>query len=152
MVTSLAVLDGNLKQLPLFKLRGKRRIGLFDPQPSLLADELQPCIAHQRAGKQSRFTENLKTVANAQDHAAVSSEFLNAPHNRRETRHCAAAEIIAIGKAARQYQTVEMSQKLIFVPEKLHLLAHLSFEAIENVLIVARAWKNNHSPTHVITP
>jgi hypothetical protein len=45
-----------------------------------------------------------------------------------------------------------MTQKLIFVPEKLHLLTHLSFQAIENVLIVARTWKDNHSPTHVITP
>jgi hypothetical protein len=38
------------------------------------------------------------------------------------------------------------------VPEKLHLLAHLSFEAVEDILIVTRTWKNNYTPTHAITP
>src|SRR5260370_853352 len=76
----------------------ERRVGSFDPQMHVMADELQPRIAHEHAGTKSGFAEDLKTVADAEHQAAAACE---SPHRVPDRRACgggAAAQIIPIGK------------------------------------------------------
>jgi hypothetical protein len=94
----------------------------------------------------------LKAVADAQHQTAALGKLHHPAHDRRKARHGAAAQVIAIGKPAGQDQTVESARKLVFVPEKFYALAHLVLETIENILIVARAGKNDDTPTHKNKP
>ena len=65
---------GNLQHLSLARGAGERRIRGFHADVNLAAQKAQALIAHHRAGKQSRFEQNLKTVADAQDQAARARE------------------------------------------------------------------------------
>jgi hypothetical protein len=99
-VTALAVLHGHSENLPFGHFTGKRRIGLFDPEGNLLADKLQSGIPDQSSREQTRLAQDLKAVADSQYQTAASRKIYNAAHNRREARHGAAPEIIAVGKTA----------------------------------------------------
>src|SRR4030095_1472513 len=141
--------DRDFQQLAFLGRIGERCIGLLHPQMDLLADKLQAGVAHQRSGQQARLTENLKAVADAEDETAVVRELHDTAHDRRKTRHGAAAQIIAVGKSARQNDAVIISRKLVFVPEQLDLLTQLQLEAVENVMIVTGTWKYDDTPTHI---
>src|SRR3990172_1933809 len=147
-VASFAMLDRKLEQLTFPSLAGEGRIGFLDTQEDFLADKLKAGVAHQRSRQKPRFAENLKAVADAQHQSAAAGELHHAAHDRREARHGAAAEIIAVGESSRQDEAVEMARKLVLVPEKLDLLSQLALECIEDVLIVTGAGKNYHAPTH----
>src|SRR5262245_5789146 len=98
-VATLAVLDREFEQLSFFSLAGKRGVRFFDSEHYLLANKLKPGVSHQRTGQQTRFTENLESIADSQNQAALPSELENAAHDRRKTRHGAAAEIVAVRKS-----------------------------------------------------
>src|SRR3954447_10526439 len=108
MKTAFAMLYRNLKQLSLLQLTGKGGICLFHAQPLLLADKLKAGIAHERAGEQSGFAEDLKAVANTQHDPALLRESFDAAHYWREACDSPASQIITIGKAARQNQTIKL--------------------------------------------
>ena len=67
----------------------------------------RPVIAHERAGKQARFAEDLEAVANAEHQAAGTGKVRDGAHHRRKTRDGAGAQIVAVGKAAGQNDGVE---------------------------------------------
>ena len=75
-----------------------------------LADELQAGVAEERPGKQSAFTENLESVADAHHESAVRGEFLHCLHHRRESRDRAAAQIIAIREAAGKDDRIDVAE------------------------------------------
>jgi hypothetical protein len=147
-VTTLAVLDREFEQLSFFSLAGKRRVRFFDSKHYLLANKLKPGISHQRTRQQTRFTENLEAIADSQHQAALPSELENAAHDRRKTRHGAAAEIVAVRKSTGEHQAIEVAREIILMPEKLDLLTHVPFQSIKDVLVIAGARKNNYAPTH----
>src|SRR5262249_13027971 len=99
-VTTLAVLDRNFEQLPLFSFAGKRRVRFFDAEDHLLTNKLKSGISHQRTGQQTRFTKNLEAIADSQYQACLPSEVEDTSHDRRKARHGTATEIVAVGKSA----------------------------------------------------
>jgi hypothetical protein len=147
-IAALAVLDRHFEQLAALETRRERRVALLDPQMHRTADELQIGVAHQRAGQQAGLAKNLKAVANPQHEPAAPGKPHHAAQDRREARHRAAAQVIAVGKAARQNNAIEVAGQLVLVPEQLDLLAELGLERVKNVVIVARPGKSDDTPTH----
>src|SRR3546814_8027553 len=78
---------------------GKGALAVFNSESDVAAHELDVAIAHQRAGKQARFSQYLKAVADADDGDAALCRFHHGPHDRRTCGPCAGAQIIAIGEA-----------------------------------------------------
>jgi hypothetical protein len=114
----------------------------------LLTNKLKSGISHQRTWQQTRFTENLKAIADSQYQAASPSELEDATHDRRKARHGAAAQVVAVRKSTRQHQAIEMARKIILMPEEFNLLTHVPFQSIKDVLIIAGTRKNSYAPTH----
>jgi hypothetical protein len=69
--------DGYANDLPFAVAMGERRFGILHAQVDKLADKVQGAIAQQGAWQQTRFREDLKTVANADDQTAPFGEFRN---------------------------------------------------------------------------
>ncbi len=70
------------------------------------ADELELRVAHQDAGQQARLAEDLKTIADAHHQTAGGGMGTDRIHHRRTRRNRSAAQIVAIGKAARHHHQV----------------------------------------------
>src|SRR5215471_14859950 len=66
-IASIAVRHGDDDLLPKRIQRGAGGIGRLDPHPHRSRQESLAHIAHQRAGEQSRLTENLESVTDPYD-------------------------------------------------------------------------------------
>src|SRR3546814_9479549 len=103
---------------------GKGALAVFNSESDVAAHELDAAIAHQRAGKQARFSQYLKAVADADDGDAALCRFHHGPHDRRTCGHCAGAQIIAIGEAAGHADHVNaVGQIGIAMPDHVSLTA-----------------------------
>jgi hypothetical protein len=71
------------------------------------ASKLQPRIAHQDAGQEPRFGEDLEAVAHAQHIDAARRLAGDLAHHGRARRDGAAAQIVAIGEPARQHDEID---------------------------------------------
>ncbi len=69
----------------------ERRVGSFDPQMHVMADEFQPRVAHENAGQKAGLAENLKAVADAEHETTAASEGAHRVHDRRARSDGAAA-------------------------------------------------------------
>ena len=103
------------------------------------ADEAEAAVAHQRAGQQARLAQDLEAVADAEHEAAVGGEAHDAVHDRREARHRAAAQVVAVGEAAGQDDAVDAVQRPVFVPERHRDLAEHLLERVKGVVVIERA-------------
>jgi len=101
-VVPFHVRDGNLQNLTLARGAGKGRVGMFHSDVNLAAKKAQALIAQHRSGKQACFEKDLKTVADAKDKPAGTSEPGDGTHHGRKSRDRPGAEIVAIGKTARK--------------------------------------------------
>jgi hypothetical protein len=72
----------------------------------ILANEFQLRIAHQDAGQQARFAQDLKAVADPEHETAIGGVFAHRVHHRRAGGNRAAAQIVAIGKPAGHHDEV----------------------------------------------
>ena len=99
---------------------------LLDAQVHRLADELEPAVAQQRAGQQVRLGQDLEPVADAEDRAARLGEAHDLGHDRAEARDGAAADVVAVGEAARQHDRVEAGEVGVAVPDVLGLEAEVA--------------------------
>ena len=113
----------------------------------MLADEPQVAVANESAGEQPAFAENLEAVANAEHEHAFRSLLDDAFHNRRKTRNRAAAQIIAVAKAAGQHDEIVARGAGIFVPDKLGLKALFPEHELA-VLIAVGAWEADDGSFH----
>src|SRR6185295_15425593 len=102
--------------LAIFIFAGEGGLGFFDLQPDRAANEFQRRIAHQGARQQMALGQDLKAVADAQHHAALVGMGLDRFHHRRLAGHGAAAQVIAIGKTARQHHQIHVRQFAVLVP------------------------------------
>jgi len=66
-VIAFHVADRNLKDLAPGEGVGKRAVRRLDANMNLLADVFEACVAHQGAGEQSCFGQDLESVADAED-------------------------------------------------------------------------------------
>ncbi len=74
LVIAFAMRDRHPNDLPGIVAARERRVGAFDPQMHVVADEFQPRVAHQHAGQQAGFAQDLKAVADAEHEAASRGE------------------------------------------------------------------------------
>ena len=79
---------------------------------------LRPGVAHQRARQQSRLGQNLESIADAQHQPAAGRKTLHRLHHRREARNRARAQVVAVGKSARNQHRVHAVQILAVMPEE----------------------------------
>src|SRR3989442_4344553 len=87
-----------------------------------LASKLAGRISEERAGKQARFWQDWNPVADPQPQPAPIRKVGNRLHHRRETRNRAAAQVVAVGKPARQgdqFQIVESTLAMVDVAHRL---------------------------------
>src|SRR3546814_13876508 len=65
--------DGDHDRLPRFVARREGALRVLDRERGIAADEIEPLVAHQRAGQLPGFGEHLEAVADAMPgRAAVS--------------------------------------------------------------------------------
>jgi hypothetical protein len=77
-VVAFHVADGDLQHFAGGEQVGEGAVGGFDAEVDLLADVLEAGVAHERAGQQAGFGEDLEAVADAEDEAAGGGEALTA--------------------------------------------------------------------------
>src|SRR3972149_1006792 len=94
----------DLPSLVRFCERGGR---VPDLEVNVAADELEPPVPHEHAGPKAGLRQHLETVADADDEPAPVGEGDYLAHYRRRARDGACPQVVAVGKAARQYDAVE---------------------------------------------
>jgi hypothetical protein len=107
-------------------------------------------IAHHGAGKQAGFEKNLKAVADAENHAAGLGEFFHGLHHRGKPRNGPGAEVIPVGKPARQDNRIAIGKVLRLVPNELDRFFQDAAYGVERVVIAVGARKNNYSKFHAL--
>ena len=90
----------------------------FDADVHLAAKKAQALVAHHRAGKQTRFEQNLESVADAQHQAAATREPPDRAHHRRKSRDRAGAQIVAESKSAGKNDRVAAGNLFGLVPDE----------------------------------
>ena len=130
----------------------ERRIRALDPQMHVLADEFQPRIAHQDAGQQARFAQDLKTVADAEHEAAIGGKLAHRVHDRRARGNRAAAQIIAIGKpAGHDHEIGALRQRGLGMPDHRRLLAGDELQRARHVALAIDSGKDENGGFHGVT-
>src|SRR3546814_9729799 len=77
--------DGDHDRLPRFVARREGALRVLDRERGIAADEIEPLVAHQRAGKLPGFGEHLEAVADAEHgRAAVGGRDHRAADRRSE--------------------------------------------------------------------
>ena len=133
---------------PACSRRRERRIERFGAQPHFAADEFQISVAHQRAGQQAGFDQNLEAVADAQHQAAVRRELPHRRHDGRKLRDRAAAQIVAIGESAGQDHRIDIAQGWRIVPDEFRRLAQILVHRKPRIVIAITAGKDNNAKFH----
>src|ERR1039457_355244 len=114
--------DGNLEYLTLGQLLRVGCVRALHANVHRLANVLQASVAQQRAGEQSGFTQNLKSVADAQHQSASSGELAYRLHDRGKLGDGAGAEVVPVGKSTGHDDGVASLQVRRIVPEEGHRL------------------------------
>jgi hypothetical protein len=123
----------------------ERRVGSFDPQMHILADEFQLGIAHQNAGQQPGFAQDLETVADAEHETAIRRMLAHRVHHRGARRDRAAAQIIAIGKpAGHDHEIGAFGQLRLSMPDHRRLVAGDELERPRHVALAVDSGKDEN--------
>src|SRR6185437_5110905 len=141
-VPAFAMCDGDLEGLAFIS---------FAAGEYLPGNELLVGIAQQRSGKQVGFAEDLEAVADAEYPTPFSGETGDALHDRAETRDGTAPQVVAVGKSARQDDTVlgsETGQCGILVPKHDHFLSKIVLQRILHVTVTVGTRENHYSEFH----
>src|SRR6266851_3073288 len=149
-VVAVIVGYGDFQHLALQSSVGEGCIGLLDADEHVAANVAETRIAHHGAGKQASFEKNLKTVADAENHAAGLGEFFHGLHYRREPRNRSGTQIVPISEAARQDNGVAIGKVLRLVPDELYGLFEDVADGVKRVVIAVGARKDNYSKFHAV--
>ncbi len=107
----------DLKYLVFFQVLRERAIGCLCSQMDLAANVLESSIAHQGSGQETGLTEDLESIADAQDQSPLGSKLLHRLHDGREACDGAGAQIVSVGKASRHENRVAVFQTWRVMPE-----------------------------------
>ena len=140
--------DRHLQHLAGLGCGGERRVRRFHADVHLAAHKAHSSIPLKHAGQQSRFAENLETVADAEDEAPAAREFFHRAHHRRKPRDRPGAQIIAIRKSAGQQDRVKTVYFFGLVPQEFDRLVENFAERVPGVVIAIRARKHDHPKFH----
>src|SRR3989440_7335802 len=110
-----------------------------------LASKLAGRISEERAGKQARFLQDLKPIADTQHQPAPIRKVGNRLHHRREPRNRAAAQVVTVGKPARQDDQFQIVESTLAVVDVAHRLAEDLTDCMETVPVTPGARKDDDS-------
>ena len=149
LVIALAMRDRHADDLTGIVAAGERRIGTFDPQMHVMADEFQPRVAHQHAGQQAGLAEDLKSVADAEHEAAIGRERPHRVHDRRARGNGAAAQIIAVGKSAGHHHEIgALGQRGLGMPDHRGFMPGRELQRARHVALAIDAGKDEDGGFH----
>ncbi len=120
---ALAVLEHDGDLVALVVRRGPRGRGVLDAEPLVAADELAVVVADQRTRQQVGLAQDLEAVADAEHRHPPPGCLDDLGHDRREPADRTAAEVVAVGEAARQHDRVDPAQVVVAVPQRDRLVA-----------------------------
>ncbi len=149
-IAAFTVGNGDVEDLAFGRSASESRIGGFHAEVLVFADEVEAFVANERAGEKSAFTENLKTIADADDGAAGCGETFHRLHDRGEAGDGSAAEVVTIRKAAGNDDGVESGKRSILVPDKVGGGVGEGVECEDAVLVAVRAREADDGEFHYL--
>src|SRR5208282_606900 len=144
-----AVGNRNFQQFARWNFIREWRIGCGGFQENMFAVELQIAVANERAGQQTRFGEHLKTVADAEDKAAVVGELFHGLHHGAEPRDGAAPQIIAVAETAGHDDRVGGAKGIFLVPDITGRMAEQP-DGMDGVLVTVAGGKLDNGKVHFL--
>jgi hypothetical protein len=142
------VSDGNFQDFSLFQIVRKGSVSGFHAKVHLLADVLESSISKQSSGQESRFAEDLESVADPNQQAAVSGEFRDARHDRGKFCDGSCSQVIAVGKAPGNDDGVASLKIAGFMPEESGGLPGRVIDGIVAVMVAIGARENDDAEFH----
>src|SRR6202140_1111749 len=94
-----------------------------------------------------RLTQDLESVADSPDQAAIGCEVDHRLHQRSEPRHRAGAQVVAIRETSRKNHAVRTPQARVLVPEH-HRLVTGQLDGMRAVAIRPRPGKDRNAKSH----
>ena len=115
----------------------------------VLADEFQPCVAHQHAGQQTRLAQDLETVADAEHEAAVGRELAHRVHHGRARGNGTAAQVVTVGEpAGHDYEISPLRQRGLCMPDHRGLLAGGELQRARHVALAIDSGEDENGRFH----
>ena len=153
-VVALGVGDRDLDHLARLVAVGEQALAGLDLEMDVGADELEMRVAHQRARQQAGLGHDLEAVADAQHGHALGRALFHLGHHRRLCRHRAAAQIVAVGEAARHHDQVNLLEVAVAMPHQRGPPAGHQLERLRHVAFAVGAGEDEdrgfHQPTSSI--
>ena len=147
---ALAVADRHGHLTPALVGGGEAGLGVGHFQRHRLADVFEALVAQQGAGQHSGFAEDLEAVADADGGHAARGGGLDRLHHRRQGRHGPAAQVVAVGKAARQHDQVQpVRQIAVAVPDHGHIGPRRALDGDLAVPVTVGAGEDDHGGFHL---
>ena len=128
---------------------GERGIRNLNAQGHEIADKSKRAISDQRAWKKAGFAQDLKTVTCSQHKLARARVANHCFHDRREASDRAAAQIVAVGKTARQNNRIVIAQRSLFVPNVIGLEPFDTVNSRDAILVAIGTGKLDDGELHV---
>src|SRR5476649_2245041 len=147
-VVALGMRHRDLDHLARLVAVGEQALAGLDLQVHVCADELQVRVAHQRARQKPCLGHDLEAVADAQHRHALGGAALHFGHHRRLRGHRAAAEIIAVGEAARHHDEIGLLEIAVAVPHHVGEAAGDELDRLRHVAFAIGAGENKHRRFH----
>src|ERR1700730_11430318 len=95
-----------------------------------------------------RFTQDLESVADSPDQAAVGCKVDHRVHERSEARPRAGAQVVAIREPSRKNHAVRTPQARVLVPEH-HRFVTGQLDGMRTVAIRPRPGKDRNAKSHL---
>src|SRR5271165_679949 len=137
-----------VQDLALFGAAGKGRIDSLYPDFHGPADEVEALIANQRTRQETGLHQYLKAVADAQHQTTVQGKLFNCLDHRRELGDGAATQVVAVGKATRKDDGVNIAQRWAIVPNELRSLMKVVRYGVPSVVIAVATRENDNANFH----
>src|SRR5262245_16266888 len=102
--------------------------------------ELQITIADEGTGQHSRLRQYLKSIADAEDKAAVVGKLLHGLHDGAEPRDRATAQVVAIAETTGHNHTVGFAKRGILVPDESCRVTEMA-QRVDGILVAVAGGK-----------
>ena len=147
-IVAFAMGDADIDHLPLGIGGGEGGVVALDAQMLALADEFQIGVACKNARQQPGLAGDLEAVADAEHEAAARCMGPRRVHDVGATGNRAAAQIVAIGKAARQHDEVGPGRQLVVAMPDMRDAGAGLLQSLGDVAIAVGARKGDDGGFH----
>src|SRR6185312_9300752 len=147
-IISFHVTDRNAQNVPFFAGVCKRRVGILHAYMDGLANVFQSCVPQQRAGQQSCFAKNLKSVTDSKHESATVRKLAHRFHHRRKSRNRSRSQVITIREAAGDNDRVAVLQIVRFMPQKSYRLLNDMLDRPESIVVAVGTRENDDAKLH----